>query len=363
MRLGSHRDHPGACPCSDPSLCDALTSQPAREIFGFGASGDWRAFDWNTITTICWADDPQLVCTAHAHGARVIGAIPDGMPLSGDKAVRAAYINRTVSMVRAQHLDGVTFDYESPLAFNDPRREYYVALVRETTAAMHAAVPGSQVSVCVAWSPDDIDGRAYDNAGLAEASDLLYVMGYDTRSQVFGRCIAGANSPASRLARGLQRYIDIGVSPNKLVLGTPWYAYDYPCTGSNPPMHSDNSSYCPIPFVPFRGVNCSDAAGTEIPFSAAQSLLRSPVATTQRLFDASTATPFFNYRNAHDGTVHQVWFDDAESSAVKYHVAQQFGVRGVGPYRFDQLDYASAPAKPATDAMWAALRAFANGTA
>ena len=110
-------------------------------------------------------------------------------------------------------------------------------------------------------------------------------------------------------------------------------------------------------------MNCSDAAGTEIPFSAAQSLLRSPVATTQRLFDASTATPFFNYRNAHDGTVHQVWFDDAESSAVKYHVAQQFGVRGVGPYRFDQLDYASAPAKPATDAMWAALRAFANGTA
>jgi len=26
-------------------------------------------------------------------------------------------------------------------------------------------------------------------------SDLLYIMGYDTRAQIFGRCIASANSP------------------------------------------------------------------------------------------------------------------------------------------------------------------------
>ena len=41
-----------------------------------------------------------------------------------------------------------------------------------------------QVSVCAAWSPDDIDGRAYDYTGLADASDFLYIMFYDTRSQV-----------------------------------------------------------------------------------------------------------------------------------------------------------------------------------
>ena len=40
----------------------------------------------------------------------------------------------------------------------------------------HQRVKNSQLSVCVAWSPDDIDGRAYNAVGLAEASDLLYVM-------------------------------------------------------------------------------------------------------------------------------------------------------------------------------------------
>ena len=78
-------------------------------------------------------------------------------------------------------MDGVTFDYESPIAFNAPERGYYTALVAETTTALHAAVHGSQVSVCAAWSPDDIDGRAYDYTGLAAGSDFLYMMVYDTR--------------------------------------------------------------------------------------------------------------------------------------------------------------------------------------
>jgi hypothetical protein len=39
-----------------------------------------------------------------------------------------------------------------------------------------AAIPGSQVSVCLAWSPDGIDGRNYDNLGMIEASDLAYIM-------------------------------------------------------------------------------------------------------------------------------------------------------------------------------------------
>ena len=28
---------------------------------------------------------------------------------------------------------------------------------------------------------------------------------------------------------GLERYIDIGVPADRLVLGVPWYGYNYPC--------------------------------------------------------------------------------------------------------------------------------------
>eukprot|EP00966_Prymnesium_polylepis_P217959 5043837-Prymnesium_polylepis.1 len=36
------------CDCGD--LCRTPTSQPAKELFGFGA-GHWQNFDWSRVTT------------------------------------------------------------------------------------------------------------------------------------------------------------------------------------------------------------------------------------------------------------------------------------------------------------------------
>ncbi len=127
------------------------------------------------------------------------------------------------------------------------------------------ALPGSQVSVDVPWSPYDIDGRFYDWQGLAEAADLLFVMVYDTQvrngpgayyaavaapcasskatsswsaalhnviktcttccvqSRIYGRCIASANSPLDTVRQAVHHWLTLGVPPAKLVLGLPWY--------------------------------------------------------------------------------------------------------------------------------------------
>jgi len=92
----------------------------------------------------------------------------------------------------AQHgfYDGVVFDYESPHAPGSAEAATYAALIGETRTAFHAVNPSYQISTCVAWSPNDIDGRAYPYVDLAKGSDLLYVMDYDTRSQIFDQCIA-----------------------------------------------------------------------------------------------------------------------------------------------------------------------------
>ena len=163
-----------------------------------------------------------MVCKAHANGVRVVRGAP-AIPFGQNETQIESWVESLVQDIVSRNLDGVTFDYESPLAFNDPRVEFYTDIVSRTTQRLHQVSPGSQTSVCVGWSPDDIDGRAYDAVGLAKASDLLYVMSYDTRSQIFDRCIASANSPASRARYGLQRYLDLGISPEKLILGTPWY--------------------------------------------------------------------------------------------------------------------------------------------
>jgi hypothetical protein len=58
-------------------------------------------------------------------------------------------------------------------------------------------VPVLQVTVDVPWSPYDTDGRNYDWLKMAAAADLLFIMMYDTQSQVR----AGANKKVTHSHR------------------------------------------------------------------------------------------------------------------------------------------------------------------
>lgn len=358
------------CPCDDASLCKSVTEKREKEFFGFGVP----LGNWNSVTTVAWADTlktPSYVCQAHKAGVRLIRHSPTVL-FSSSQVERSKWIDSLLSLLQEGFYDGVTFDYESPMDSTPGSSTYeqqrqYVMLINETTMRVHEAIPGSQVSVCAAWSPDNIDGRNYDYSALAAASDLLYVMGYDTRSQIYDRCIASANAPASTLIRGIERYIQLGIPASKLVMGTPWYGYIYACENATP-----TDDVCQLKLVPFRGVNCSDAAGFESSFMHIMDLydrgtcpggLTSPCrVTTELRVDSSTQSPYFNFVDG-NSNVHQVWFDDARSSAIKYRAGAALGVRGVGPYTWDDLDNdgsITGNPKAAAEAasMWAAFSAF-----
>jgi di-N-acetylchitobiase len=161
--------------------------------------------------------------------------------------------------------------------------------------------------------------------------------------------------------RAVQRYTDIGVEPAKLILGIPWYSYDYPCNGD---MESPTSKYCPINLVPFRGINCSDAAGGERNYGDIMKYMNAGKGNaggtlTDRMWDTSMQNPYFNYRDA-KGKVHQIWYDDPQSLTAKYSIAKAAGFRGTGPYTFDMLDYTTDIGKTQAAAMWAALHTFTD---
>ena len=177
---------------------------------------------------MAWGVGADEICEAHSHGVKVIMPNPQ-VVLTSNITERELWIENTVSQIVERGLDGITFDYESPISASSNLGEYYTELIKGTTTALHKISTSYQVSVCVAWSPDSIDGRSYPIKDLADASDALYVMDYDTRSQVFDACLASANAPYPGMIHGIQRYLDIGVQPDKLILGVPWYGYHYPC--------------------------------------------------------------------------------------------------------------------------------------
>ena len=73
-------------------------------------------------------------------------------------------------------------------------------------------------------------------------------MSYDERSQIYGRCIAGANSTAETTSAGLQSYLDLGIGAEQLVMGLPWYGYNYPC------LNISEDDVCFIKFVVLNAV-------------------------------------------------------------------------------------------------------------
>lgn len=144
------------------------------------------------------------------------------------------------------------------------------------------------------------------------------------------------------------------------------YGYVYPCLGAG---LSPSTRDCPIASVPFRGANCSDAAGREYNYWQLAALATSHNATTPVRRDDRDASLSFNFVGAPgqggpgnpNATLYQVWFDDPETLTAKYALAQRLGLRGAGMWNADTLAYGSPDptVQAQTRAMWDAIgRAF-----
>jgi len=139
-------------------------------------------------------------------------------------------------------------------------------------------------------------------------------------------------------------YLQLGIDPKKLVLGLPWYGYDYNCTATGlPPQRK-----CYIARVPFRGVNCSDAAGRQLPYSQIYELSYK----YGSYYDQHSATQFLFFNDTNNVT-HQIWYDDSATLSWKISFATFKNLRGIGVWNANTLDYSgSSSSKVMISDMW-----------
>lgn len=338
------------CPCETPELCQQIRPQRDLEVFVFDVGGKmWKSYNWSIVTTVATFGkyDAELMCYAHSKGARVV--LKGDVPLTHivDRDNRTAWIMEKVNLAKSQFMDGINIDIEQAVDEGSPEYQALTELVKETTEAFHREIPGSQVSFDVAWSPKCIDKRCYDYVTIANSCDLLFVMSYDEQSQILGDCIAMANAPVNQTLNAYEEYLNLKIDPKKLVMGVPWYGYDYPC------LNLSQEGICSITKVPFRGAPCSDAAGKQKTYSWIMKQVNSSL--TGRLWDSRQQAPYFNYKDQ-KGQIHQVWFDDPQSICSKANAVKSKGLRGIGMWNGNILDYSDEPvARQQTAAMWNAL--------
>lgn len=362
------------CSCANSSWCipanvDAPTARP--ELFAFQVNpSNWQYYPWDSLTTVALfggVPPPAMICHAHENGVRVVNNAPyPPSQLGNSTFLNEVFIPSLIAGVEDVFADGVNFDFEDPLT---PQQAPLLTEVVSSAAAALKTRYGAalQVTIDVAWSPNCIDGRCYDYKSLSDVVDFSFVMAYDMRSQVFlspGQpCLAGPNAPLPLIAEGLANFTRLGIPSSKLVLGVPWYGYVYPCeVGPDAPT---NISSCEIASVPFRGVNCSDAAGREYDYWQITALASSANATTPLRRDVQDAAVSYNFVGAPgqggpgnpNSTLYQVWFDDPTSLSAKYSLAKQLNLRGVGMWNSDTLKYGSTDpvVKAQTKAMWDAV--------
>ncbi|KAL2090116.1 hypothetical protein ACEWY4_014804 [Coilia grayii] len=327
------------CPCKEQSLCQPIQNETQFEVFVFDVGGKaWKHYDWSRVTTIAAFGpyDAELMCFAHSKGVRLV--LKGDVPVSAmvDPTNRTAWIKEQVSLAKKQFMDGINLDIEQAVQEKSPEYFALTALVKETTEAFHREIPGSQVSFDVSSSPICCYPRFYDYKDIADSCDLLFVMSYDMHWGI----IAGANAPYNQVLTGYGEYIKMKIDPKKLVMGVPWYGYDYPC------LNLSQAGVCITQ-------KWSPPVDWQVCYSTIMKQINSSM--SGRIWDQEQRAPYYNYKDA-EGQVHQVWYDDPKSISLKAAYVTKLGLRGIGMWSADCLDYSDDPiAQQQSRDMWDAL--------
>lgn len=312
-----------------PSLAAAGPVQ-SHEVFGYAPY--WTlpkstGFDLKNLTTLAYfsvdinadgtldqsgpgwngyqsQDLVDLVTRAHAAGDRVVLTVTcfDQHTIdqvTSDPAAPARLAAALVAAVQAKSLDGVNFDIEG-LGSHD--QVGLTNLVTKVSAALHAADPHWQVSMAVYASAAGDPGGFVNVAAVAPAVDVFFVMAYDMNSRSQPSATSPLFGPAFSDVTAVEEFLKV-VPPSKIILGLPYYGYDWPTAD---------------------GTATSAATGSESPLTYSAIV----AAGHPTYWDPVTDTPWTAYQV---GTQwHRTYYDDPTSLALKAQLANFFHIAGVG---------------------------------
>jgi len=207
---------------------------------------------------------------------------------------RAHTIDNIVALAEVADVSGIDIDFEGIYPTD---RDGYSTFVAELADALHTQGSMLLLSVPAKTSDDPSDDWSwpYDYARLDKSADFIQVMTYDEHvpGQPPGP-VAGIDWMKACLKYAVSR-IDKG----KVLLGLPAYGYDWDLT---------------------------DSTGVQVDWKDSAALVAATGAVPQR--DAASESEHFQY-TAGDGSMHEVWYEDAQGIQDKTHLAVTLDLGGV----------------------------------
>ncbi|UCH62847.1 MAG: T9SS type A sorting domain-containing protein [Fidelibacterota bacterium] len=299
---------------------------PTREIVGYLPYWQYDSYptlDYNLLTQINYfsagldgsgniTNDhnwprTELIEFAHARGVKVkLCATLFGSStlttLLGNAINRERAIDNLLAAVQAGGADGIDIDFEGmPTAMRDSM----VVFMQTLADTFHARLPEAIITVAtpaVDWN------SAWDYYALAQIVDGIFIMAYDYSWK--GSSTAGPVSPLAggsiNVTSTVMDYLTAtGGDANKIILGVPYYGYDWPVVS-----------------------DVIHAAATGSAVSRIYTAAADTAATHGHNWDTISSTPWVAYQQ--DAQWRQLWYDDSLSLAAKYTLALDNNLAGVG---------------------------------
>ena len=339
LELQAHRADPPAVRVAPPPPTTAHHALD-RVVYGYYPYwvADLASIRWSALTHLAWFaieldangrvtaahgwPDRTTVEAAHAAGVRVdltftLFSGADILALTRDPARRAATIATMIDRMEAGGADGISVDFEGLI---DGTRDHFTTFIAELRAALDAAGhTGAQISIAgpsVNWA--GADGLPeFDLPALLEHADYFFVMGYGyfwSGSSTAGpigildvdRTWRAATSWS--MERSLAGFAsEVGAEQRrKIIHGIPYYGREW-ITASDGVAAAATRHIGAVTYTS----SVSDLASGSV-----------------RRWDPGSGSPWYAWMSA--GEWHQVWYDDAESLALKYRMIDDEGLGGAG---------------------------------
>lgn len=252
-----------------------------------------------------------FLATAHAAGDRVLLTVTQDTPsriaalLASPRAHAARLAKALIPLLRADRLDGIDIDIEGT---KTSERTAFVRFVGELSAALKRVDPRGEL-VLDTYPQSAVDHGFFAIGSLAPLVSQLFVMGYDMQSNAAATPDAPLASPSLGLSdvQALLQYEAV-VSPAKLILGVPFYGYDFTTIDETP------------------GAPTVKRDPVAVNYSAIVS------AAHPAYWDPGSATPYTRFH--YQGSDHQTWYDNPVSIALKTALAMDEHLAGVGAWAF-----------------------------
>jgi spore germination protein len=209
-----------------------------------------------------------------------------------DPAAMTRHIDDVVALVQREGYAGIDIDYEDLPATD---RQVFTTFVTRLADALHDNDKILSIAVFAKTTDAGEDGRnaGQDYAAIGAAADEVRVMAYDYH---WAESTPGPVAPISWV-REVLNYAKSQMSAEKIVLGVPVSGYDW-----------------------------VDGQGEVVTWIQCYGRTRAFNATLR--YDRLSESPSFKYTDA-QGREHEVWFENAESTATKLDAAKTAGIRGV----------------------------------